>query len=409
MKTVFVSLLLGMLVASCKQASNTLPVFTQNETETEEENERTPAVPEAVEARLTGYPEGTSGEHVIKINVENVDEFQYKWGLSTEINCSSPAGYSEFKSSSSGIEIDLSELSVDRAVITVCAIGRDGSRLQEFSSQAGWIWKAEIPGGPADLELIDGDNEITGKIMAANGNMLLVARSEEPSSWRPESGREYTVGERYGDVVIVSQNMPEFTDTAVKNEETWSYSIFSMSPAKRYSSPVYKTIKLAAPEIEWVAKADIKAGQKFVAPVNNRWVCRVGEHPGRLFSNNNDPAAAVCGYAFGSEIILSNSYEVLGSNKGDPMDLVSLEDITVDQTSGALTSTFSADREIVAGVENISDKIYVCVSYTNAAKTTVQSFGKAGAHFGGGCNQYIVEGFNRVFNTNVNYRVLVKK
>ena len=393
------------LLPACKHGNKT-PLINKKTTGVEADDNKEPAGP--VLARLSGYPEGSSSEYNVTINVDDVDEFQYKWGLSSEVLCSSPAAYSEFKSASEGIAIDLSELSENTGPINVCVLGKRDGEIQAISSQAGWLWDAEIPGGPSNIELLDGDNKITGKIMSNSGTMLLAVRSEGSTTWTPEPGKEYKVGDRFGDALIVAANTAEFVDENVENEETWTYTIFAMNAAKRYSSPVTEEITLAKPDVAWIAKADLKDNHIPVQPINNRWVCRVNGQAGRLFSMNNDIKDGVCGYAFGTQVLLSDNYDVLVGTKGNPMDILRLADVTLDE-QGRLVTVVGEQQKLISGTENVNDDIYVCISYTNANKNQVLSFGKMGAHITNGCNQYVVQGNQRVFNQSINLRMLIRR
>ena len=244
--------------------------------------------------------------------------------------------------------------------------------------------------------------------MSNSGTMLLAVRSEGSTTWTPEPGKEYKVGDRFGDALIVAANTAEFVDENVENEETWTYTIFAMNAAKRYSSPVTEEITLAKPDVAWIAKADLKDNHIPVQPINNRWVCRVNGQAGRLFSMNNDIKDGVCGYAFGTQVLLSDNYDVLVGTKGNPMDILRLADVTLDE-QGRLVTVVGEQQKLISGTENVNDDIYVCISYTNANKNQVLSFGKMGAHITNGCNQYVVQGNQRVFNQSINLRMLIRR
>ena len=400
---------IALLTEACKPPTTKLPLVGSEKDDATIEVVNTPTI-----ARLTGYPEGSSGEHKIKINVEAVDEFQYKWGINGENNCQSPAAYSEFKPASEGIEIDLSVIPEDRGVINVCVLGKKRGEIQKDSSQAGWVWNAETPGGPGEITFVDGNNKLDATIKSSPGAKVLVARSKGISTWKPESGKEYKVGERFEDIIIVSVNALEFSDVDVKNEETWTYSLFTVNEAKRYSSVVYETFTLAKPDVVWVKKSDIKPEQKLVEPITNRWLCRVNGQPGRLFSNDDDPANGVCRYTFGTAIQASQEYEVLAGTKTDPMEILEYRTVQLDD-EGKLLSIPNEDNKLVVGEENVDDEIFACISYTDVNQNNVLSIGKTGAHITGGCNQYIVQNtntfpfFERVFQQNTNMKLLRRK
>lgn len=362
---------------------------------------------EQVEARLTGQPFGAASEELVVIAVNDVFEYQYKAGKGTDIDCDSDESYSAFVSSSKTIEVEISNYTDTKADITVCVIGRNGIDVQFVATEVTWTWDPAMPKSPTEMSLVDGHNQVTGAVTSEEN--VIVVRGPSSSTWLPESGQEYSLGETIDDVTVVSVEGLEFTDSSINNGETWTYFSFSMSQEKTYSSPFKKELSLAPQELIWVNKLEAVADGKYLEPINERWVCRVGPQAGRVYSETADPSDGTCAYALNDSLLFSTDYELLGANKGDPLELIEYMEVTLDD-EGRLLTVVDPGKKFISGEEDNNgqkDEMYICLSYSDEEQTIIDSFGKAGKHFGDGCHQQ--EDAQGVFATNLNYRLLVKK
>lgn len=419
-----------LALTSCKQPSYDLPLATKsNDFESNIES----AIPETsnddpVIARISGYPEGTSSMHQVKINISDVSDYQYKWGTEESTDCGSLGSYSDFNSASTPIEIDLSQLKSEREIVKVCVIGQKDNKIQETASAASWIYNVNAPGAPNRIELTEGDNEVKGTVAGVEGQTnYLIVRSESPAiSFQPEIGREYKANETFGDVTIVATGSATFTDASVKNGETWNYFAFTVSEVKAYSNtPIRQNITLSLPGVQWIAKEDLKAEHRLYDPFNNNnnrgndnknrsravYICRVdGNQPGRIYiRDKKNPSNGSCEYSLnGIAMENNNNFEVLGSIKGAP-DNVELRNADLDDNGRPVAnylSNISEDR-LLGGKEN-GLQMFVCLSYNNEFNR-VQYPGKAGRHFDEGCHGTAFENNQIVHKQNRNMRVLVLK
>ncbi|WP_141731794.1 DUF3421 domain-containing protein [Oligoflexus tunisiensis] len=361
------------------------------ESETETPTPDTPPA-ETVQAKLAGYPEAKSPNAQYEISVTGVAEYKWKVGASAT-ECRATDGYSDFVPAATPIKIDLAARAESPAIVAVCVLGKSASgETQNFPSMATWVWTPELPTMTDQIDLIDGQNEIKIIPKVTSGNWLIV-RSRESLNAMPEDGKEYTVNQPLGNgTVMVAGPMAEFVDKSVKNEESWNYTFFAYTTARRYSIPLTRGLTLSKQELLWVPKSLIQPGQLGLeARANNkRYVCRSrhfvdGENRGIQAGAMDNPAdlkAGSCNYEYGGVVFRSTAYDVLMANKGNPADLVRWIRSSADATATAIPN-----GSIVAGTDDtgatVGPELFICLG------VNAQFPGKAGAHLPNGCRSYV--------------------
>ena len=348
-------------------------------------------------ASLAGYPQNASPDPSYKITVSEVPEYKWKGGLEADTDCRNGAGYTAYQAASLPLQLDVASIKMQNAVIKLCVVGRSSSgEEQGIPTEVSWIWTPAIPAAYEQYELIDGDNQVKIIPKLSSGQWLVI-RSLRNFEGKPEDGSVYTVNQRIANgVVIAAGNPSEVIDKDVKNLETWTYTIFASNGSRRYSVASSKSLTLQEQSLNWIRKEDIKPGYVGVSPLagNPRVVCRsrhfdpgsgtnMGVHPGRTtMVNNGDIKSAQCLYEFAKVIYASGDFEVLMSNKGDPMNKLRWE-----RSAGGTNGSFIPANSIIAGRDEIDttpgQEMYICRGYTNTNRTTLESFGKVGPNLAG--------------------------
>jgi hypothetical protein len=361
---------------------------------------------ESVQAKLDGFPSTKSPNAQYELTVSGVAEYQWKVGASAT-ECQSTDGYSGFVPAATPIKIDLASRAESPAIVAVCVLGKSTSgAFQNFPTMATWVWAPELPVMTDQIDLIDGQNEIKIMPKVVSGNWMIV-RSRESLTAMPEDGKEYAVNQTLGNgTILVVGPMAEFVDKTVKNEESWNYTFFAYTSARRFSMPLTRGMLLAKQELMWVPKSLIQPGlMGLEARANNkRYVCRArhfteaGENRGvqaGTMITAGDLKAGNCFYEYGGAVYRNPNYDLLMANKGNPADLVRWI------RSSATTIPNSA---IVAGTDDtgatVGPELFICLAVDS------QISGKAGVHMTDGCR---FGGSNGVPLVNATFDVLAFK
>ncbi len=376
-----------------------------------------PAQTGIVQANLSGYPADKSGEATYSISVTGAKEYKWKYGES-DVSCSSPGGYTAYQSSSNPIRLDLSDNSKNAMTVKVCVVGRSDSEEQKIPTEVTWNWIPAIPGPiPDQMEMIDGDNQVKITPKTISGNWLVIRSRNSTLSARPEDGKIYNVNDALGGGTVVGVGAAaEITDSSVKNLETWNYTFFAYSPARRYSAAFIKPMTLSEPKVMFVDKNGVKPGHSTISAQNNGlFLCRVdhfvngsavGKQLGRTSMANNIPNS-LCRFEYAGTAVSSVNFEVLVVTKGDPNKLVGW--------SRAALNSIPAGT-IIGGYDGASEasspQLYYCRGYNgdpNAGAQLNGTVGKFGTHLSD-CRSVVISGNTPVpAGTTQNFEVLVKK
>lgn len=358
-----------------------------------------------VQAKLAGYPDTKSPNSQYEISVTAVAEYKWKM-VESAADCQFSAGYSNFLPTTTPIKLDLADRKESPMIVAICVIGKNASGVeQSFATMASWVWAPEFPAIPAEVDLIEGNNEVKITPKAPAGNWLVI-RSREALTVFPEDGKEYAVNQALGNgTILVAGPMAEFVDKTVKNEESWNYTFVAYNPARRFSSPMSKSMLLSKQELFWVPNNVIAAPQMPLEtrPNSKRYICRArhldrGMQPGVMITNN-DLKAGNCFYEYGGTAYRSINYELLMSNKGNPVDLIRWA-----RGAANNTTTVIPNGSIIAGSDDTGNTpgpaLYICRGVNS------QFAGKAGTHLPNGCRYYVG---NATPTVNVNFEVLAFK
>jgi hypothetical protein len=115
----------------------------------------------------------------------------------------------------------------------------------------------------------------------------------------------------------------------------------------------------------------------------------LGLHPGRTTPPpNGDIRGAQCLYEFARVIYGSTDFELLAANKGDPMNKLRWE-----RASATANGSFIPPGSLLGGRDEYDatpgQDMFVCRAYTDANRTTLESFGKVGPNLAG-CRSALV-------------------